>query len=251
MTTEENTLRRIEKIEKGQGKLKWLIGSLIGLSLLPLLYFLKQPVRRETVIRTRGIVIEDENGKDRILIGAPIPYSANRVRTDTNLVRKYWAGTFPDAAQYMQWYKNYKHSANGMVVMNEAGFDVVLMGDDLADPNIGKRRYKSSGLLWNSQEGWERGGAGVNTTEDGKSRPTIGIDDDAGEAIHMVSLEDGSKGIIIGDEKGSLRIGMGKRESDLFLNQEAFVGFRFFDMNGKLLWEQQLQETQLSRSRTK
>ena len=37
---------------------------------------------KEGVIRTRGIVIVDEKGRERILIGAPIPAARNRVRTD-------------------------------------------------------------------------------------------------------------------------------------------------------------------------
>lgn len=46
-------------------------------------------INRFDLIRSKGIIIEDENGRDRILIGAPVPYSKNRVRTDTALVRKY------------------------------------------------------------------------------------------------------------------------------------------------------------------
>jgi hypothetical protein len=43
------------------------------------------------IIKTKGIVIVDENGKYRILIGVPIPPSKDRVRTDTAKVRAHLA----------------------------------------------------------------------------------------------------------------------------------------------------------------
>ena len=38
---------------------------------------------RDELIRTKGIVIEDSQGKPRILIGAPVPFVPERIRTDT------------------------------------------------------------------------------------------------------------------------------------------------------------------------
>ncbi|MDD2793420.1 MAG: hypothetical protein PHD73_09575 [Sediminibacterium sp.] len=83
-----------------------------------------------SIIRAKGIIIEDENGRDRILIGSPIPFSKDRIRTDTTLVRQYWAKQFKNPDQYMEWYKKYKNSAEGIVFMNEKGFDVVQVGDN-------------------------------------------------------------------------------------------------------------------------
>ena len=195
------------------------------------------------LIRAKGIVIEDANGKDRILIGAPIPYSKDRVRTDTAKVRKYMAPkVWNNDDQYMDWYKDYKHSSNGIIFMNEEGFDRVLVGENLADPNVGVRMFENSGILWNDKYGMEKGGAGVNTTEEGKARPTIGLDDDSGEAVHLVCLEDGSKALVISDSKGSIRIGMAKKEGELFQNKESFTGIKYFDKKGKLVWEQQMNE---------
>jgi hypothetical protein len=196
------------------------------------------------LIRTRGIIIEDSLGRDRILIGAPIPASRYRVRTDTALVRKYWAKNYDDSNQYMEWYKNYYHSTYGMVVMNEQGFDRVLMGDKLADPNSGKRMFEASGLMWNNKEGWEMGGLGVNTTKDGKARSVIGVDDGEGEAVHVIALEDGTKGLVIGGENGRLLIGMSKANGAWFQNKEAFTGIKFFNNKGQLVWEQSMQTKQ-------
>lgn len=38
----------------------------------------------DQILRARGLVIVDAAGRERILIGAPIPAAANRVRTDTS-----------------------------------------------------------------------------------------------------------------------------------------------------------------------
>jgi hypothetical protein len=193
------------------------------------------------VIRAKGIVIEDGEGRDRILIGSPVPFSKSRVRTDTNLVRKYWAKQYgKDSNQFMKWYKDYYNSAEGIVVMNENGFDRVLLGDKLADPNTGKRMFEPAGILWNDKEGWELGGAGVNTTEDGKARAVIGVDDKDGEAVHIIALEDGTKGLVIGGENGRLLIGMSKKNGQWFQNKNAFTGIKYFNNKGELVWEQDM-----------
>lgn len=216
-------------------------------SSIVLAFFLFSAFQRNTqnfdVIRAKGIIIEDSTGRDRILIGAPIPSSKDRVRTDTALVRKHWAKRFQNGDQYMQWYKNYYHGAVGMVVMNENGFDRLAMGDRLPDPNTGKRMFEIAGLTWNDREGWERGGLGVNTAKDGTARTAVGLDDDNGEAVHLVALEDGTKGLIVGGETGSLLIGMSKKNGQWFQNKDAFAGVKFFNTEGKILWEQKMNGT--------
>lgn len=192
------------------------------------------------VIRAKGIIIEDSTGRDRILIGAPIPTSKDRVRTDTVQVRKHWAKNYGNPDQYMQWYKGYHHSAIGMVVMNEEGFDRVAVGDKLPDPNSGKRMFEPAGVMWNDKQGWEKGGLGVNTTKDGKARSIVGLDDDNGEAVHLVALEDGTKGLIIGGENGRLMIGMSNKDGQWFQNKEAFAGWKLFDKKGQIVSEQKL-----------
>lgn len=228
----------LQHLQKQVAWMRWYIfitsGILIGL----VLFAFTNPEQSFGIIRARGIIIEDSTGRDRILIGSPIPFSKDRVRNDTNLVRKHWAKRFGNGHQYMEWYKNYYHGAEGIVVMNEKGFDRVLLGDKLADPNTGKRMFESSGILWNDKEGWELGGAGVNTTKDGKSRSAMGVDDKDGEAVHIVALEDGTKGLIIGGENGRLMIGMSKKDGQWFQNKQAFTGIKYFNNKGKLIWEQ-------------
>lgn len=235
--------QELQNLKKQVTWMRWYIFITSGALISLLLFAFTLPEQSFGIIRAKGIIIEDSSGRDRILIGAPIPFSKDRVRNDTNLVRKHWAKRFGSGHQYMEWYKNYYHGAEGMVVMNEHGFDRVLLGDKLADPNIGKRMFESSGVLWNDKEGWELGGAGVNTTKDGKSRSVMGVDDKSGEAVHIVALEDGTKGLIIGGENGRLMIGMSKKDGQWFQNKQAFTGIKYFDNHGKLIWEQTMNIT--------
>lgn len=236
--------KEIKLLRKQVKQLRLLVTLMMGAGLTALLISFTDPVQKFGIIRAKGIVLEDSAGRDRILIGAPIPFSKNRVRTDTTLVRQYWAGNYAENAdQYMQWYKDYHHGAEGMVVMNEQGFDRVLVGDKLADPNTGKRMFVPAGVLWNDPQGWELGGAGANTSKDGKStRSVIGVDDNDGEAVHLIALEDGTKGMVIGCENGRLLIGMSRKNGKWFKNKEHFTGIKYFDPNGKLLWEQAMEK---------
>lgn len=193
------------------------------------------------IIRTKGIVVVDEQGRDRILIGSPIPASKDRVRTDFERYRKEIAPTVAiDMDKYMEWYKNYKHSSDGIVVMDENGVDRVLLGDKLADPNVGKRIFEASGLLVNDYKGMELLGAGVGT-KDGKTlHAAFGLDNpkNGREGLHLVSAYDGTKAMIIGSENNRLLMGLSEKDGKLFKNKDPFVGFKLFDTKDNLLWEE-------------
>lgn len=246
---EKEILTRLNEVEKSYKNLKMIFKVLVILFIVSLSGF--TTINKFDIIRTKGIIIEDENGKDRILIGAPLPFSKERVRTDTSLVRKYWASKiFPkNPDKFMEFYKSYRHSTNGIVIMNEDGFDRVLIGDKLADANTGRRNFEAAGITWNDKLGFEMGGAGVNTTKDGKSRGVIGLDDSDGEALHLVSLEDGTKALIIGGENGRLMIGMSNKNGEWFQNSEKFAGVKFFDNNGKLIWQQQMNNSKKDKNK--
>jgi hypothetical protein len=142
----------------------------------------------------------------------------------------------------MEWYKDYYHGTEGIVIMNEEGFDRVLVGDKLADPNSGKRMFESAGITWNNKEGWELGGAGVNTGSDGEARSVIGVDNPNGEAVHLVALEEGTNSLIVAGENGRLMIGSSKANGEWFQNKAEFTGIKYFDNNGTLIWEQKMNE---------
>ena len=123
--------------------------------------FVRSGTATDGVLRVRGLVIEDAAGRERILIGAPIPEAANRVRTDEARVREIWGPRFPDEEQYMGYYQDYDHSTNGLVILSEDGFDRLVLGDPVSDPNIGRRIGPSTGLVINDAEGFERSGYGL------------------------------------------------------------------------------------------
>ncbi|HMS04082.1 MAG TPA: hypothetical protein PKE51_13955, partial [Gemmatimonadaceae bacterium] len=199
---------RLERLEHAHRRAKRQLASLATVTVLALAGLFVRVTTPPEIVRARGLVIEDAEGRDRILMGAPIPASAHRVRTNDSLVRTYWASTFADPEQYMGWYRNYRHSADGIVIMNEAGFDRVLLGDRLADSNLGRRMFEAAGITWNDARGFERGGGGVNTLEDGTSRAVFGLDDADGEAVHLIAAEDGTKALTIGGANGRLVIGI-------------------------------------------
>jgi len=149
------------------------------------------------IIRARGIIIEDPAGRDRILIGAPIPFAKNRVRTDTARVAQLWAGRFPNRAQYMDYYKGYRHTMDGLLVLDGNGIDRVALGDSVPDPNVGKRIGPSTGIVINDQEGFERSGYGLLTVN-GQYRVVLGLDSKRGtEGLALALRDDGAVGLSV------------------------------------------------------
>lgn len=243
---EKEIAEQLQKIEIRYKRMRHFFIGFIGITMVGIVSFGFAKTDKFNLIRAKGIIIEDENGKDRILIGAPVPYSKDRVRTDTNLVRKYFAGDiYPkDPNQYMEWYKKYRHSAFGMVVMNEKGIDVMQAGDQLSDPNVGRRIFLPTGILLNNQKGLEVGGFGTHTFDDGRSGVALGLDDPGNgrEAFHALVLSDGTRALILQDANGKLVLGFGNSGTNIFRNKDSlnFVGIKYFDKKDNLLWEQKM-----------
>ena len=61
--------------------IRWLQAYAALLTIALVVLFFRSGTSADDVLRTRGLIIEDEAGRERILIGAPIPEAANRVRT--------------------------------------------------------------------------------------------------------------------------------------------------------------------------
>lgn len=160
----------------------------------------------QDVIRTRGIVIVDASGRERILLGAPIPDAGNRVRTDIRRVERLWGARFP--RRYItEWYPTYRNSVNGMIVLDENGIDRLAIGDSVPDPNIGRRVGSEVGIIINDAEGFERSGYGLLRV-DSAYRVSLGLDQGGREAISLV-VDDasGNRGIIIGGDSSRLFLG--------------------------------------------
>lgn len=118
------------------------------------------------VLRIRGLVVEDEQGRDRILIGAPVPKVAGRKRQD---------------------------NATGVLILDENGADRVALAAPTPNPQIngqvGERIGNAAGLILNDPDGNERGGFGVL---DNDRRVILGLDypKGAGEAVTLSVIPD-------------------------------------------------------------
>jgi hypothetical protein len=153
----------------------------------------------EQIIRARGIVIVDSAGRERILIGAPIPEAKNRLRTNLTRVDSAWAGRFPKGV-YMGYYVTYRNAVSGMVVLDEHGVDRVVVGDSLPDPNIGRRIGSDVGVLINDAHGFERSGYGLLTVK-GHDRVVLGLDTDRGEeGVVLAVIDSGRMGVHVGGQ---------------------------------------------------
>ena len=146
------------------------------------------------VLRARGLIIEDAKGRERILLGAPIPYAKNRVRTDTARARQEWSTRYPDSirVRYLDIYNRLRHSMHGILVLDENGFDRFGAGDSMPDPNIGRRIGAGMGLMLNNSKGYERGGYGM-VTVNGHERIVVGLDAKQGHEGLALVLDDAGR----------------------------------------------------------
>jgi hypothetical protein len=159
------------------------------------------------LIRTRGIVIEDTQGKPRILIGAPVPAVQGRIRTDTARVREIWGSRFaPKEDWFMDLYQTYQHGGNGIILLDENGHDRVAIGSPVPDPWFGKRIGASTGITLLDEVGLERSGYGLLKV-DGVYRVNLGFDYPGKEGMTFSLDDNGQTGISIRDSEKSIFIG--------------------------------------------
>ncbi len=193
-----------------EARMAWLLATISTLlSGFLLIAGLTPSGRSSDVIRTRGIVIVDAQGRDRILIGAPIPASRDRIRSDFDKAQQAWGSRYPD----FEWYRTLEHSTNGIVVLDERGYDRIVLGDPNPDPNIGKRVGPVSGIAVNDQDGFERTGWGYFPT---LNRTALGVDTPKGnEGVMVAVLDDSTAGVMVMD--GGPSIFLGNAGPDHFL----------------------------------
>lgn len=204
MTPEPDLSDRIRRLERGQRFYK--LYSLALTAALAIVatsalrpHSLQADAPADRVLRARGLVIEDADGRERILLGAPVPPARNRVRTDPARVREVWGKRFPK--EYAEWYKGYRHAANGLLILDEKGFDRIALGDPVPDPNIGRRIAPSTGVVFNDEEGFERTGYGLLNV-DGRHRVVLGMDSAHGqEGLTVALVDQGQVGVTVGDGK--------------------------------------------------
>ncbi len=194
--------------------------------------FVRSGTPPDGVLRVRGLVIEDDAGRERILIGAPVPEAANRVRTDTARVRQIWGPRFSD--RYMGYYQDYDHAANGIVILSEDGFDRVVLGDPVPDPNIGKRIGPSTGLVINDVQGFERTGYGIIYANDSWN-VGLSLDSDRGEGLILALDKDGMV-VVVGDGEDRILLGSASAGHRWTARAEPFLGLAIME-DGEIVHE--------------
>lgn len=176
---------------------------------LTISFFKQIKTNKNEIIYAKGIVIQDDNGNERILIGAPVPNAKNRIRTDSLKVWENWGKNYEP--EFMEWYKEYSNDNYGILILDSLGFDRIALGNPVPDLSFGQRIGPLTGLIINDENGTERTGYGVININ-GKNRVNLGLDDKHG--IDRVSLsvdESGVYGLKVFDKNS--RIFLGKTDS--------------------------------------
>lgn len=158
------------------------------------------PITQE-VIRTKGLIIVDDQGRDRILIGAPVPKVPGR-RDDVT---------------------------TSMVFRSQTGADRVIVGEGpspIINGKIYPRMSPGWGVTLYSKAGDERGGL-VNMDV---GRSALALDRATGDAVGvMVDEGSGWAGLVVNYDGGKLgatptAIQMGAQGSQSFLQASNFDG---------------------------
>ena len=125
------------------------------------------------ILRVRGLIIEDAQGHERILIGAPAPTVPGRRRQE---------------------------ETTGLIVLGENGADRIVVGfapDPQSEGRIGRRIGTGPGIAINDKDGNERGGFGMM---DNDGRVSLGLDYPSGIGGEAVTLS------VLPNEEASLHI---------------------------------------------
>jgi hypothetical protein len=116
---------------------------------------------------------------------------------------------------------------NGLLVLDEAGFDRVLLGDPVPDPNIGQRIGAATGLAINDDHGWERTGYGTMKVGD-DWRVSLGFDSQDGSEGIMLSLFD-QGGTFLRMQRDDGVLWLGDAPAGLVHEDAPFHGLALFE----------------------
>ncbi|MBN8699617.1 MAG: hypothetical protein J0L54_08380 [Chitinophagales bacterium] len=222
---------KVQLLQRQVNKLKLLVAAICLSAILFFILAFGKREENESIIRVKGIIVEDEAGRERIIIGAPLPFAKNRARTDTAKIKSKWAiGMGP---QYMNNYKTYNHSANGIAILDENGWDRIVLVDPVPDPIIGNRIGPETGLLLNDDKGLERSGYGLLNVNN-QLRVVLGPDHGNGmEGAALSVLPDGSVGLYLDSKDNSIFAGHVKADHWKSPNKKVFTGITLHDSTGK------------------
>lgn len=178
---EEELMDRIFKLENELKSTKYLVIFLI-LMFIILAYQYISVQQKNTIsvemVRTRGLVIQDQKGNDVILMGYPIPYSEARKRTDP---------------------------VDGFLMVDKNGNDRLFMGKAgtlQVNGELFNRIDQGWGYMVNDSRGNERGHFSML---DSLNSIILGMDYPTGEGIMMVAQPDNAFIVINADTGGTAR----------------------------------------------
>lgn len=148
---------------------------LAGVAVLALVLVAARGPAAAEVLRARGLVLEDDQGRARLLLGVNVPEVAERLRKDP---------------------------AAGLVLLDEQGHDRLQMGH-VGGPQMGgtlqERISPATGLSVNDAAGDERGGFGLMDN----GRAVMGLDAPSGEGVMLFVAPDlGMNGLMINSHTG-------------------------------------------------
>lgn len=196
-----------------------------------------KPEKDNGIIRAKGIVIIDENGKDRILIGAPFPYSKNRIRTDFEKAKATWSNAYGGNFDWYKTNKSITHGGTGMLILDENGHDRVAIGSPMPTSYIG-RIAPGHGITINDEKGGERGGFSW-LKNDKIDRMVLGLDHSTGyEGATIGVMEDGSTQIRLNDPNSINRLTIMNDKGQLAKwdkRDQKILGVVFKDSLGKTI----------------
>ena len=149
-------------------------GCLLTMAIATLAAWQRSPTTQ--VLQVRALIVVDQAGRERVVLGAPIPDLAAGKRRGVS---------------------------NGLLILDENGRDRVAVGAPKPDPQIhslqARRISPSTGIQINNLEGNERGGFGYLEL----GRVTLGLDWDGDEAVTIGVRPEGAALRINGPNRGS------------------------------------------------
>ena len=198
--------------------------------------FINNKNSNDEIIYAKGIVIVDDQGRDRILIGAPIPNSNDRIRDDLKKAQGVW-GTSLELNKEWDWFEEMNHDCFGILVLDENGHDRLAFGSPTPDPNIGLRIGPATGVQINDEYGFERSGYAYMPLGEDRNRVVLGLDNpNSSEGTTLSILEDGTAGLSVFNSKTRSSLFLGNSEANSYMTpgKSKYFGLAVKDSTGRV-----------------
>jgi len=230
----ERRIRRMERQNLALFSVGAVLAATLAISIAKTDQIAVKAAEPPTVLRVKGLVIEDQQGRARILVGAPFPAVSERVRRD--------------------------ETTAAMVFLDEQGHDRFAVGEKFA-PQIDGRvpeNYQKAGtgygLTLFDLIGNERGGMGFLSSAGNASRVVMVLDRPEGDAIGAIvddktgyaglaalyaPRETGveATGILLGTQGNKAFLSMqdpqNQPRASLSVESKQLPALQVFDANGK------------------